>query len=120
MQVINKNYEHINSSLPNWDTPKGVHVKNKDHYDRLMKENNMVSYDQMRQNCDNNGLKPFQLTDKARRILHIVQRDKKNGKVQMTTELINRMKEIGAINRNQQIPKYMMVPDGATTGGFAA
>lgn len=103
-------YEHINTAFPDWDTPYGRHVKSKDHYDRIMKENGFISYEESKDINKDGGLKPYILSEKAKKILHIVSRDKKNGKVRMTTELINRMKEIGAI-KDTKIPEYIMIPE---------
>mgnify|MGYP003349363528 CR=1 FL=1 len=44
--IIVKKYEHINRALPNWDTPTGKYIKDKDHYDYEMKKAGMVSYDE--------------------------------------------------------------------------
>lgn len=103
-------WEHINTALPDWDTPYGRHIKNKDHYDRIMKENGFISYEEAKDRNKNGGLKPYVLSEKAQRILYIVKRDKKNGRIKMSGELIGRMKEIGAI-KETKIPEYMMIPD---------
>ena len=102
-------FEHINSALPNWNTPNGFHIKNKDHYDRIMKENGLITYEQSVEEHKNDGNKPYILSEKARKILYLINRDKKNGKVRLSNELIGRMKEIGAI-KTRKIPEYMMVP----------
>ena len=107
MQIINKNYEHINSAFPDWDTPTGRYVRSKDHYDRIMKENGFVPYDESKSRTE---LKPYVLSEKAQRLLYIIKRDKREGKIRMTTEIVNRMKEIGAI-KETKIPAYMMIPD---------
>lgn len=113
--IIVKNYEHINRSFKNWDTPHGVHVKNKDHYDRLMKENNMIPAD--KQVCKDNR-KEYKLSEKAKAIIQAAKRSAdKKGKVKLSDRTIDAMKEIGAIGK--KLPDYAEVPKGYKQGGFS-
>lgn len=102
-------FEHINSALPNWDTPYGVHVKNKNQYEKIMKENRFISYEQQSERCKDNGRRPHEVSEDAKKILYLINRDKKNGKVKMSSELIYLMKKIGAI-RDYKIPPYITLP----------
>ena len=95
--IIVKNYEHFNRSLPNWDTPKGKYIKSKSHYESEMKKAGMVRSDSFGQ-VSQPKLKDYNLSDKARAILGSVRADK-NGKVQLSGRQIQAMKEIGAIKK---------------------
>jgi hypothetical protein len=44
--IIVKNYEHFNTSLPSWNTPKGVYIRTKRQYDEACKRSGMISYDE--------------------------------------------------------------------------
>lgn len=113
--IIIKNYSHINSSFPNWDTPTGKLVKNKDHYDRLMKENNFVSSEKSRNS--GHAPKPFTVSKKALAIIEAARNTKdKKGNVKLNEKMIEGMKEIGAIKK---IPTYMRLPAAYNKkGGF--
>jgi hypothetical protein len=116
--IIVKSYAHVNKALPNWDTPQGRIVKSKDHYDRLMKENNMVSYETMMQQAENKKLKPYILSKKAQAIINHASNVKdKKGRVKLSDSAIDAMKEIGAIGKS--IPDYMKLPSAYQgKGGF--
>lgn len=107
--IIIKNYEHVNRSFAHWDTVGGVHVKNKDHYDRLMKEQDMVSYETMQQQAEGKKLKEYNLSAKARAIIEAAKASKdKKGRVKLSDRTIDAMKETGAIGK--EIPSYMQLP----------
>lgn len=115
---IIKNYEHFNKSFGNWDTPHGVHVKSKDHYDRLMKEGNYTSYDQAKENDKYLGKKPYVTSKKALEIIRCAKAtaDKK-GNVKLSDRTLDAMKEIGAIGK--KTPDYMKTKNLDTKkGGF--
>ncbi len=116
--IVIKNYNHLNKSFGDWDTPEGKLVKNKDHYDRLMKENNMISYDKAMQQSKDSGLKPYVLSKNAWDIIKTAKQSKDNkGNVKLSDRTIDAMKKIGAIGKN--IPKYMTREEMSTTkGGF--
>lgn len=115
--IIVKNYEHFNKAFGNWNTPKGVHVKNKDHYDRLMKENNMISYEESVEKSKNNGNKPYVTSDKAWDIIKAAKNSKnKKCQVKLSDRTLDAMREIGAIDK--KIPDYMKIPTNNSSGGF--
>lgn len=116
MQIIVKKWEHINSAFPNWDTPKGVYVKSKDHYDRLMKENNMVSAEKQVMRDEK---REYKLSDKAKGIIQACKAsaDKKGRIKSLGDKTIKAMKEIGAIGK-KEIPSYMQLPQDYQQGGF--
>jgi len=113
--IIVKNYSHVNQSFGNWDTPHGKVVKNKDHYDRLMKEDNMVSYDKSNDNYKKSNRKEYVPSDKAREIIRQAKcgADRK-GNIKLSDRTIDAMREIGAINK--KVPSYMNIPKDGKSG----
>ena len=111
MQIIVKNYSHYNSAF-------GTYVRDKDHYDRLMKENNYISYEECLDRTKNNGKKPYILSEKARAIIQAAKDSKdKKGRVKLSDRTIDAMKEIGAIKKS--IPSHMRLPSSySDKGGF--
>lgn len=108
--IIIKNYEHINKSFGNWDTPNGKHVRNKDHYDRLMKEGGFISYEQSLEINKNSKLKDYTLSKKGWDIIKSAKNSKdKKGKVNLSDRTIDAMIEMGAIKK-QKVPSYMQLP----------
>lgn len=106
--IIVKNYTHFNRSLPNWDTPKGVYVKSKDHYDRLCKEAGMISYDKSKE-INKKKSKEYVLSDKAHSIMESARATKDSkGRVKLGDRTIDAMVKIGAIGK--KIPSYMELP----------
>ncbi len=117
MQIIVKNYEHLNKAFGNWDTPQGVYVKNKDHYDRLMKEGGYTSYDESRSQDKGFKGKPYVTSQKALDIIKAAKNSKdKKGRVNLSDRTIDAMREIGAIDK--KIPDYMKMPSNTKSGGF--
>ena len=41
--IIVKKYEHLNTALPHWDTPRGKLIRTKAQYENELKKNGMVS-----------------------------------------------------------------------------
>lgn len=115
MQVIVKNYEHFNRSLPNWDTPKGVYVRSKAHYERLCQEANMVPASQTKTVTR----KEYSLSKEAQSIIASAQiRADGKGRVQLSDRTIAAMIKKRAIGK--KIPSYMQLPSVYTKGGFYA
>ena len=114
MQIIVKNYAHINSSLPNWDTPRGVLVKNKDHYDRLCKESGMTPYEE---NIGTRKLKDYVVSEKGKEIIRQAKNSvDRKGNVKLSDRTIDAMKEIGAVHK--KLPDYIKIPNQPDNGGF--
>lgn len=118
VHVIVKNWEHFNRSFKNWDTPYGVHVKSKDHYDRLMKEQGMVSIDKVK---SSEGLKDYKLSAKAKGIIEACKAstDSKGKIKSLGDNTIKAMKEIGAIGK-KEVPSYMQLPKHYENGSFSS
>ena len=98
MNIIVKNYEHLNRSLPNWNTPKGVYVKNKDHYDRLMKESGMVSYEKMQDQASQKKTKDYSMSKEGLEIIKTVKNSAdRRGNVKLSDRTIDAMVKKGII-----------------------
>ena len=114
--IIIKNYEHFNKSLPNWNTPQGVHVKSKSHYDKLCKEAGMVSDEKAKEQNSGFGRKEYSLSNKAKAIISAARASKdKKGNVKLSDKTIDAMRSIGAIGKS--IPDYIKPPKNGK-GGF--
>lgn len=102
MQIIVKNWSHYNSAL-------GTYVKNKDHYDSLMKQGGYISYEEQCDRTKNNGNKPLILSKDAEDVIRAakLKRDSK-GRVKLDGKLGEKMISIGALNK--KIPNYMKLP----------
>tara|TARA_R110000868_G_scaffold98057_3_gene269919 strand:+ start:341 stop:700 length:360 start_codon:yes stop_codon:yes gene_type:complete len=115
--IIVKNYEHFNKALPNWNTPHGVHVKNKDHYDRLMKESGSITYEEAKQRADSKKMKEYALSSEGKSILAAARMTKDSkGNVKLGDKTVAAMIKIGAIGK--KVPDYMKLPAAYTRGGF--
>lgn len=116
--IVVKNYQHFNKSLPNWNTPQGVLVKSKDHYDRLCKEAGMVSYEKAKEMASGPKTKDYLLSKKAQSIIESARNSKdRNGRVKLSDKTVKAMAEIGAINK--RVPSYMELPKAyQLKGGF--
>lgn len=115
--IIVKNYEHINRSMPNWNTPKGVYVKNKDHYDQLMKKNNMITHEEMMRRSENKNIKEYKVSKDTLAIIESAKASKdRRGNVKLSDRAIDAMIKKGAIGK--KIPNYMKLPKNIRQGGF--
>lgn len=114
MQIIVKNYSHYNRSL-------GIHIKDKDHYDRVCKEGNWVSDEQAKEIAEKarkEKIKPYKISEESKSIIeHAKNSKKKNGDIKLSDTAINKLIEKKAINK--YIPDYMKLPSAYTKGGFA-
>ena len=118
--IIVKNYEHFNTALPNWNTPKGVYIKTKDQYDRAMKAAGMVSYEIMQQRVEanKNKRKDYVPSEKALAIMrHAMDNADKKGNVKLSGRAIEGLKEMKALK--PKVPNYMQLPAAYSgKGGF--
>ena len=98
-EIIVKKYEHFNTALPNWDTPKGKYIKSKNHYDSELKKSGMVRSDRFGQ-VHEPARKDYILSKDARKIIEAAKNSKdKNGNVRLSGRAIEAMKAIGAIKK---------------------
>ncbi len=116
--IIVKHYNHLNKAFPVWDTPQGKLVKSKDHYDRLMKENNMISYEESIERSKYNGQKPLVVSQKALDLVNEAKNRKDSkGRVRLDGKFGEELVKMGAIGK--KIPNYMKLPQKyQEMGGF--
>lgn len=116
--IIVKSYAHHNKALPNWNTPKGVWVKSKDHYDRLCKEAGMISYDKAQEIASGSKRKDYKLSNQAKAIIEAARSAKDSkGNVKLGDRTVEAMVKIGAIGK--KVPSYMQLPRAyQSVGGF--
>ena len=114
--IVIKNYEHFNRSFPNWDTPKGVYIKTKDQYDRLMKENNMISYEEMQRRAEHKNLKEYKISEESKAIIQAAKASKdKKGNVKLSDKTIDMLIKKKAIGN--KIPDNFNI-NNKSGGGF--
>lgn len=102
--IIVKNYEHFNRSLPNWDSTQGKYIKSKAHYEQELKKAGMKQADSFGKTSEPSR-KEYELSQKAREIIREASYSKdKDGKVRLSGRAIEAMKEIGAIKHNKNQP----------------
>lgn len=116
--IIVKSYEHFNKALPHWDTPHGVHVKSKDHYDRLMKENNMITQEEANRRNESKQLKAYTLSKESRDIIAAAKlKTDSKGRLTLGQKMVEKMVEKGILGK--KVPSYMQMPSVyAKKGGF--
>ncbi len=116
--IVKQSYSHINSSFPKWDTPTGVRVKNKDHYDRLMKENGMVSFERAEELAAQKKPKDYSVSKESLAIIKAARMSAdKNGNIKLGDKAIKALIEKKAIGK--KIPDYMKLPSVyEKKGGF--
>lgn len=118
LQVIVKSYQHHNRSFSNWDTPHGVYVKNKDHYERLCKEHGMVSYEQAQEMAANKKCKEYKVSKESLDIIKSAKlRADSKGNVKLSDRTIDALISKKAIGK--KIPEYMKLPSAYDKGGFS-
>ena len=120
LNIIVKNYAHINRSFSDWDTPNGKIVRSKDHYERLMAEQGMVSFEQGEEIAEKSRkekIKPYKLTEQSKAIIASARMaaDKK-GNVKLGDRAIDALIQKKAINK--KLPEHMKLPSIYNRGGF--
>ena len=118
--IIVRNYAHVNRSLPNWDTPNGRIVRDKEHYDRLCKENNMVPFERAQEIAEKSRqakIKPYTITKESEAIIKSAKAgaDRK-GNVKLGDRAIDALIKKGAIGK--KIPEGFKLPADSSKGGL--
>jgi hypothetical protein len=90
--IVVKNYQHVNRSLPNWDTPNGKYISSKKQYDEEMAKGGFQPYD----GRGRSERKKWTPSPELRKVLNEVKltADRK-GNIQPTEKLVNKMKSMG-------------------------
>lgn len=118
MQIIVKNYAHVNKSFSGWDTPQGKIIKSREHYERTMKEQGMVSFEQAEEMANNKKLKEYKVSDESLAIINSAKlRADKKGNVKLGDRAIDALISRKAIGK--KIPEYMKLPSVYDKGGFS-
>ena len=100
--IVVKNYEHINRSFGNWDTPQGKYIKSKAQYQDEMARGGFKPYD----GSGTPNRKEYKGSEDLKKTLYEVQKmaDKKgNIHIANNGRLVEKMKKMG-ITFN---PKFM-------------
>ena len=116
--IIIRNYEHINSSFPNWDTPRGKYIRSKAHYEQEMAKAGLVPFDkaeQMAEQARAKSHKPYALSEKARKFIGAVKNTAgKDGKITVSDRFVDGLRKVGVnVDCN-----YDKLPSHYKEGGF--
>lgn len=117
MQIIVKqSYNHYNTSL-------GMHIKNKDHYDRVCKEKGMVPIEvaqEMAEKGRKEKIKPYKISEQSLAIINAAkQTADKKGNIKLGDRAIDALIKRKAIGK--KIPDYMKLPAHYNNqGGFSS
>lgn len=115
MQIIVKqSYNHYNTIL-------GMNIKNKDHYDRVCKEQGMVSYEQAHELAEKGRkerIKGYKISKESEDIIKYANQIKdKKGNLKLSGKAIDILINKKAIGKS--IPDYMKLPAAySNKGGF--
>lgn len=115
MQIIVKNYAHYNRSL-------GMQINSKEHYDRVCKEGNWVSYEQAEEiaaKTRKDKVKDYKISDESLAIIEAAKNSKDSkGNIKLGDRAIKALIDRKAIGK--KIPDYMQLPSAyQSKGGFA-
>jgi len=117
--IIVRNYNHINSSLPNWDTPTGKFIRNKRHYYEELKRHNMIPQEEADDRADKASKanrKDYKLSGDTRQLLQTIKDTKdKTGKVRIKGKALEKMIDMGAIAKRADLA---LLPSHYQEGGF--
>ncbi len=98
MEIIVRNYEHVNRALPNWDTPKGKYIGSRKQYENELKRGGFVAYEdglriaeQSSKNCEYKGL-----SNQAENVIKAARLSSDSkGRIKPSDRLIEGMKSVG-------------------------
>ena len=98
--IVVRNYDHINRSLGNWDTPKGKRITSKKHYESELKKQDMVSSEkaqELKAKYDQEHKRKDYKPDKETREFYnyVKGTADKNGKVKLGGKALEFMKSKG-------------------------
>jgi hypothetical protein len=99
-----------------------MQIKSKDHYDRVCKEGNWVSYEQAQEIADKarkEKIKPYKISKESEEIIKYASNIKdKRGNLKLGDVAIKKLIDKKAIGK--KIPEYMNLPAAySKKGGFA-
>ena len=115
--IIIRNYEHWNTALPNWDSPKGKYIRSKAHYEQELAKAGMVSFDQAEKNKVDSH-KPYK--EMSREAMEVCKAAKdiadKKGNLRIGTRLQKGMEKVGVSFDMDKLPKHYQ--EDITKGGI--
>jgi hypothetical protein len=89
MEVVIKKYEHFNTSFKKWNTPKGRYIRNKDDYDRAMKEEGMITSEEAVERVK--PLKDYKLSGEAESIIREARDKIRSGGLKLSDGVTQKM-----------------------------
>ena len=115
VSIIVKNYSHFNRSFRKWDSPKGRYISSRADYDKAMKEEGMIPYEQAKEIAqkvqEQREEYPNKLSPKAMSLLTSVN-VKKGGKINLSDRQVDKLQEIGVkVKLPDWLPKHYQ-PEG--------
>ena len=90
--IIVKNYEHINSALPGWDTPKGKYIGSRQQYEKELKKGGFEPYDGK---CRQEQKKWIPSEKLQKSLYQLKDRADKKGNLRVDDGLVRQMKDMG-------------------------
>lgn len=111
MNIIVKNYEHVNRSLPNWNTPKGKYINSRKQYEEEMKKGGFVDYEHGSRIAEQNNINKDTYTALSLEAENVIKaarliKDRK-GNIKPGSRLIDGMKKVGVkFNVPDWCPKH--------------
>jgi len=117
--IIVKRWEHINSSLGNWDTPTGKYIGSKKQYYEELKRQNMIPDEEAKRSEDKASQarrKDYKLSNDTLQLLQTIKGTAdKTGKVSIGGVAVKKMIDMGAIGKKADLAK---LPKHYLEGGF--
>lgn len=87
--IVKQSYNHLNTSFKNWNTPKGRYIKNKDDYERAMREEGMVTSEEAASRVKK--LKDYKLSSEASDIIRVARDKVRNGGLKLSDGITQKM-----------------------------
>jgi hypothetical protein len=110
MEILIKKYEHFNRSFRNWDSPKGRYISSRSDYEKAMREEGMIPYEQAKEIAQKEQAKreeyPNKLSPKAMSLLTSVN-VKKDGKIKLSDRQVKGLEAVGVkVKLPDWLPKH--------------
>ena len=88
-----KQYEHINRSFKNWDTPNGKYIRSKAHYEQCLKEEGMVTESEAQKMRTTSKRQEYKPKDDTISLIESVRATSRNGQIRPSTRQIDALRE---------------------------
>ena len=114
--IVKQGYEHYNRTL-------GVHIKNREHYERVCREGNWVPFEkaqEIAENAHRRKIKDYKISKESQEIINYAHQIKdKKGNLKLGDIAIKKLIERKAIGKS--VPDYMKLPSAyQNKGGFSS